>query len=48
MNGLLMSNGGAPGCLIIFGKNNVESVEKSGLEGKLIKLKVRRGENIDE
>jgi len=32
------ANGGAPSCLVIYGKNNIESVEKSGLKGKLILL----------
>ncbi len=33
------SNGGAPSCLVAYGNNNVLSIEKSGLNGKLIKLK---------
>lgn len=32
------SNGGAPSCLIAYGKNNVESIRNSGLHGKLIEL----------
>lgn len=30
------NNGGAPSCLVAYGNNNVEAIEKSGLKGKLI------------
>ena len=32
------ANAGAPSCLIAYGENNVDALEKSGLQGKLIKL----------
>ena len=28
----------APSCLVIYGSNNIEAVEKSGLKGKLVRL----------
>ena len=33
------NSGGAPSALIAYGKNNVEVLKKSGIEGKLIELK---------
>ncbi|MGE4296809.1 MAG: DNA N-6-adenine-methyltransferase [Desulfovibrionaceae bacterium] len=31
-------NGGAPSCLIAWGKGNVSSVERSGLEGAMVRI----------
>ena len=33
------SNSGAPSCLIAYGQNNVIALERSGIKGKLVKLK---------
>jgi hypothetical protein len=33
------ANGGCPSCLVIFGKDNIESVNDSALEGKMVLLR---------
>lgn len=32
------ANGGAPSCLVAYGRSNVEALERSGLEGKIVIL----------
>lgn len=38
----------APSCLVAFGKNNVEAIEKSGLTGKLVMIDRKIAEHKDE
>lgn len=41
INGERGAAANAPSCLVAYGQNNVEALEKSGLKGKLVKLKRR-------
>lgn len=38
------ANGGAPSCLVIFGRENIKAVNNSGIKGKMIILK---GETVE-
>lgn len=36
------ANAGAPSCLVAYGQENVAAIERSGLKGKLVQLKVNQ------